>query len=226
MSAPTPSVAPDALLLLGTHCPHCPTVLQGLSELVKAGEIGSLEVVNIEQRPEVAEGLGVRSVPWVRIGRYELTGLRSPAELRQWVQRVGTEEGYTAYLEELLSEGRMPRVLEYVKQDEAWFDALLRLLAEPDTALNVRIAIGAIMEELEGSALLCSRVPALIDLLGHADARVRSDAGHYLGLSRSPQARADLCAQLLRGAPHDRGCPRPRRDALRPPRVVRAFPRV
>ena len=64
-------------MLLGTHCPYCPTVLKELGELVKSGVIGKLVVVNIEQHPEVARELGVRSVPWVRIGPFELEGLRS-----------------------------------------------------------------------------------------------------------------------------------------------------
>ena len=32
--------APDALLLLSTHCPHCPAVLAALADLVKQGAIG------------------------------------------------------------------------------------------------------------------------------------------------------------------------------------------
>ena len=75
---------PEAVLLLSTQCPHCPTVLQGLSELVKQGVISRLEVVNINVRPEIAERHGIRSVPWVKIGDFELEGLHSPAELRRW----------------------------------------------------------------------------------------------------------------------------------------------
>ena len=66
---------PAALLLLGTHCPHCPQVLKALSELVKAGDIHKLEVVNVEQAPEIARELGVRGVPWIRVGEFTLTGM-------------------------------------------------------------------------------------------------------------------------------------------------------
>ena len=51
---------PDALLLIATGCPHCPTVLAGVGDLVKQGKIGRLEVVNIVTHPEVAQALGVR----------------------------------------------------------------------------------------------------------------------------------------------------------------------
>ena len=43
--------APDALLLISTHCPHCPAMLTALADLVKQGTVGRLEVVNLEQRP-------------------------------------------------------------------------------------------------------------------------------------------------------------------------------
>ena len=71
------NTSPQALMLLGTHCPHCPSVLNSLSELVKQGVISRLEVVNLEQRPELGRELGVRSVPWVRIGQFELPGLHT-----------------------------------------------------------------------------------------------------------------------------------------------------
>ena len=66
------TVPPDALLLLTSQCPHCPTVLQGLGELVKKGLIGRLEVVNIVARPDIAKQYGVRKVPWFRLGEFEL----------------------------------------------------------------------------------------------------------------------------------------------------------
>ena len=43
--------APDALLLISTHCPHCPAMLASLADLVKQGTIGRLEAVNLEQHP-------------------------------------------------------------------------------------------------------------------------------------------------------------------------------
>ncbi len=117
MSTSAPHPRPDALLLLGTHCPHCSTVLKELSELVKAGAIGKLEAVNIEQSPEVAHTLGVRSVPWVRIGTFELEGLRSGKELRSWVDAVGTEAGFAKYLDELLSTGKIERAIRLVREN-------------------------------------------------------------------------------------------------------------
>ena len=99
MSATTP----DALMLLGTRCPYCPAVLDGLTQLVKKGVIGKLEVVNLEVDPETAQQLGVRSVPWVRIGPYELEGQQTPAELAAWAERAANDEGMKDYLSELIN---------------------------------------------------------------------------------------------------------------------------
>jgi hypothetical protein len=181
-------VPPDVLMLLGTHCPHCPAVLQGLSELVKSGELGLLKVVNIEQRPEIAKQLGVRSVPWVRIGLFELEGLHTKAEYRRWAQRAGTKEGVAAYLSELLSVGKVKPVVALLEKEHSHFAALLVLLADPDTKLNVRVGIGAVMEHLQAGELLQSMVMPLGELTRHLDARVRADACHYLGLSGSKKA--------------------------------------
>jgi hypothetical protein len=174
---------PDALMLLGTHCPHCPTILQGLGNLLKSGVIGRLEVINIEARPDVASKLGARSVPWVRIGPFELAGLRSENEFREWAQQASSGEGLTAYLKELLSTGEIDKARKLVNEESAGIDALLSAFAEANTPLNTRIGISAIMEDLEGSDLLNGITGRLGELTRHVDARVRGDACHYLTLT-------------------------------------------
>ncbi|WJW74640.1 HEAT repeat domain-containing protein [Thiohalobacter sp. IOR34] len=190
------TTATDARLLLGTHCPHCPTVLQGLAQLVKEGVLGRLEVVNIEQRPEIAAELGVRSVPWVEIGPFRLEGLRSPAELRQWAERAGSQAGMAEYLRELLGEGRLAEAIDTLRRTPAAMDALLTLLADPDTELQVRIGIGAIMEEFAGQPPLRKVVEKLGQLTRHPDPRLRNDACYYLGLSGDARARPYLQDRL------------------------------
>ena len=175
-------------MLLGSHCPYCPTVLRGLSDLVKSGAIGKLEAVNIEQHPEVARALGVRSVPWVRIGAFELEGLRSEKELREWAEAAGTETGYASYLDELLTTGKIDRATKLVNSHPDAINALLLLFSNPDTQLNARIGISAIVESLAGSELLQGIVDRLGELSTHDDPRIRGDAAHYLGLTGSSRA--------------------------------------
>lgn len=185
-SAPTPG--PDALMLLGSHCPYCPTVLKGLEELVKSGVIGKLVAVNIEQHPEVARELKVRSVPWVRIGAFELEGLRSEKELRTWAEAAGTESGFEIYLDELLSTGKIAQAVKLTKENPDAIKALLALFSSPDTQLNTRIGISAIMEHLAGSEHLQGMVDNLGELSRREEARIRGDAAHYLGLTGSKKA--------------------------------------
>lgn len=183
---------PDALLLLAPGCPHCPVVLEGLSVLVKEGVIGRLEAVNIASHPEVAQRLGVRSVPWIRIGEFVLQGLHSPAELRQWAERAGSEDGLAAYYADLLGQGRLQDVLDAVRERPGRLTALLRLAADPDTELTQRIGVSAIVEDLAGSEALQAHLDTLADMARSDNDRVRADAAHFLGQTRSERAKPIL----------------------------------
>lgn len=187
-----PATVPDALLLMTSSCPHCPAVLQGLGELVKTGRIGRLEVINIEVRPEVAQALGVRGVPWLRIGPFQLEGLHTPAELKQWAERAGTPESMADYFRESLTTGKLAKVTAAIDEDPSRLDALLRLLADPATDLHVRVGIGAVIEGLSGSAALAQRIDQLGALTQAKDAHIRGDACHYLALTRDPRAKPYL----------------------------------
>jgi thioredoxin-like negative regulator of GroEL len=180
--------APDALLLLTSSCPFCPTVLAALGELVKTGTVGRLEVVNIESHPEVAKQHDVRSVPWVRLGPFELDGLRSKAELELWARRAGSREGLAEYLSELLSTGGLKRVVTHIAREPQALAALLLLLGNPDTSLHVQVGIGAVMEELRGTPALAAIIDELGTLTRNEEPRVRGDACHYLALSLSARA--------------------------------------
>lgn len=163
-------------------------MLQGLGELVKAGTIGRLEVVNIGARPDIAQQLGVRSVPWVRLGPFELEGLHSPAELKHWSERAGTAQGVAEYFAELFKTGQIRKAIRLIADDEAWLDVLLLLLSDTDTELQVRIGIGALLEEFEGEPRLTRLIDGLGQLITHEDARIRSDACHFLALTHHPDA--------------------------------------
>ena len=181
---------PEALLLMGTRCPWCPKVLESLKDLLADGVIASLKTVNVDEQPEIAAELNVRTVPWVRIGPFELEGLRSEQELKEWAHKAGSAEGLAAYLDELLSTGKIDKALGMVRKDPASLDALLALFADTETQINTRIGISAIIEDLEGSALLRRLVEPLGELTRHAEARIRNDACHFLSLSGDRKAAA------------------------------------
>lgn len=188
--------APDALLLLSTRCPHCPAVLAALADLLKQGVIGRFEAVNIEQRPDVAQALGVRSVPWTRIGRIELLGSQSKTELADWAARADSEAGLADWFHGLLKEGQLPRVQAMIEAEPALLAAVLPIVGNVDASLNVRLGAGVLLEHFAGTDTLRALMPRLGELSQHPDARVRADASHYLGLTGDAAARPWLQARL------------------------------
>ena len=196
---PNPNPPPDALLMIAKGCPHCPTVLQGLGELIKSGRIGRLEVINITEHPDVAQAHGVRGVPWLRLGPFELTGLRSPAELAQWTERAASATGLADYVSELLTTGDLAGVRATLQRAPQTAAALVQLLGDPEAELQIRLGVAAILEDLEGDAVLRSQIDALGALTGHSDARIRLDACHALGLTHDPAAQPYL--EALRDDP-------------------------
>ncbi len=190
MSVPPewPARPVTALLLVAPGCPHCAGMLEGLGALVKEAILARLEVVNIAVEPGLAQELGVRSVPWARIGAFHLPGLHTPEELRHWAAMAGREDGMTAYLSDLLATARRREVAERVRADPALLLRLVDLLGNPETGLSVRIGIMATFEEFQGSGELDALVEPLTPHTCHVDARVRADACHALTLTGAARA--------------------------------------
>lgn len=189
-------MTPAALLLISSHCPHCGSVLAGLTELLKRGLVGRLEVVNLEVHPEEAEKRGVRSVPWLRLGVFELPGDRTPAELEAWARRSLDAEGLADGFRELLRSGELRQVLRLVADEPGRLSALLPILGDPEAAMNLRLGAAAVFENQAGSASLLALVPELGELSRHPDARVRADACHVLSLAGGAMVRPWLEARL------------------------------
>lgn len=192
MHADSALTPPDALLLVASGCPHCPTVLHGLSDLVKSGRIGRLEVINIGVHPDAAQTQGVRAVPWLRLGPFVLTGVQSPAVLAQWVERAQSIDGINEYIRERLADGDIAGVLATVQHTPQTANALVHWLGDPQAELQVRLGAAAVIEHLEGSDTLATLVDTLTALTTHADPRIRMDAAYALGLTHTAAARSTL----------------------------------
>jgi thiol-disulfide isomerase/thioredoxin len=187
---------PDALLLLTTGCAHCPGVLEVLSQLLKQGRIGRLEAINIVNHPEAAQTVGTRSVPWTRIGPFELAGALTPTEITRWVELAESEAGFADYFIHLLETRRPHKISQLIERQPETLAQLIGLLANETTPMTVRIGVGVVLEEFEGSPLLASGLEALNTLADSTQANVRADAAHYLGLTHHPHAIPPL-KQLL-----------------------------
>ena len=186
------TTAPQALLLVAPGCPHCAGMLEHLGSMVKEGSLGRLEIVNIGVDPEMARALSVRSVPWARIGSFDLVGLHTLDELRHWADMAGRDEGMTVYLGELLATARRHEVTRRVLAEPALLHRLVDLLGDPETALSIRIGVMATLEEFQGEPVLEVLVESLSELTTHASERVRADVCHALALTGSAAALAAL----------------------------------
>jgi hypothetical protein len=183
---------PDAELLLAPGCPHCPAVLSALADMVKQGLIGELRVTNIAQRPDAAAERGVRGVPWIRIGPFELTGAHGGAELRDWAARATDPAAHQRFLTGQLEAGELDSVIAACRRAPELLPALLGLAADLETPYAVRIGIGAVVEELAGDERLVQVTDDLLTLSRSELATVRADAAHYLGLLGTEKAASRL----------------------------------
>lgn len=175
-------------LFIAPGCPHCPNVLQALSELIKDGEIAELEISNMAIVPEKAHALNIRSVPWIKIGTFELIGAQTKGELRTWIDRVQSEHGMQDYFNELFTTGELKKIIHLVQKEPDLLKHFPDMLLDDKTPLGAKIGIGAIFEELQGSASIQALIPALAKLLESDNANIRNDACYYLGLTESPKA--------------------------------------
>lgn len=182
------NIPPSAVVLIGTTCAHCVQVVDALHELVKDGSLSRIEIINAELETELAASLGVRSVPWIRIGPFILEGSQSTAELRQWAERVAAPDGMAWYFDEQFRDGKLANVEKMVSEEPERLSAIIPLASDTDTAIQTRIGIGALLEGLEGSGIASGLVADLGKLTGHPNARVRADACHYLALCENPDA--------------------------------------
>jgi hypothetical protein len=179
-------------MILGTQCAHCPAVLKQLSHLVEEGKLGRLSIINLEQHPEDAQQYGVRSVPWVRIGKHELHGAQTRETMLQRIQWASEQTTLKNEFDYLLAEAQVATAIEQITADQHKLSAIIDLLGDPKTVLSTRIGIGVVMEEFAGTPLLNEHFDTLATLANHEDARIRADACHYLSLTENRQALAIL----------------------------------
>jgi hypothetical protein len=178
-------VKPDARLLIAPGCPHCGSVTEILTGLVKEGLIGQLDIINLSVHPEAAAEAGTRSVPWFRIGEYSFTGAHTASEIRAWAEKAASGEGWTAYYHDLLDNRQLEEAAASLKQHPDRLCSLIASLEDKDLPMVVKIGIGAVLEDFEGDASLVQCIPELTELTRSEDPATRADACHYLGLTGS-----------------------------------------
>ena len=213
--------APEAELYVAPGCPYCPRVRAALERLLADGAIGALRVVDISREPERARALGIRAVPWLRLGPLELQGLHTEGELREWARAAaGDTRALARYVEQELAAGRLEAMTRHAAAEPArWVPALLALLADEEADLKARIGVSALLEQLAAEGRLSEWIGALGELARSERPGVRADAAHLLGLTGDPAARRwleplladanpdvrEIAAEALEALSRDRG---------------------
>lgn len=189
---PDHEALPAALLLTTPGCPHCPGMKQALAKLLEEGLIAGIEVVDATVEVERAQALGVKSVPWLRLGLFEFEGQMSLGELRRWAGLAARPDGLQAYFFEMLKTGQRAKVERLLREDPQRAVALAELIADREASMAVRLGIGAVLEELQGSGAAEPMAPPLAQALADADPRDRADIAHFLSLIGGAAALAAL----------------------------------
>ena len=193
---------PDALMFLSETCPHCPQVLLNLTDLLKAGDLASLKILNISHHSRQARELNIRSLPWVKIGPFEIEGLSRAHEYAKWARAVNTIEGLCDYLKLLLETGQLKKAEYVIESEDEGFDALLTLVADVEANITVRTGASALLEALEGSQKLEQAISEIAGMLKSDKANIRADACYFLGLTHNPIAISMLQPMLRDGNKH------------------------
>lgn len=187
---------PNAFLLVSSHCPHCHALETLLRERAARGLLGGLEVVNVEQRPEIAQRNGVRSVPWLKLDSLVFDEAPTPAELDSWLAQIKAGGGESRYVTHLLERGRLANAIEWIEHGGVTLQSVAPLLADMEVKMNVRLGAGAILEHFENTPALRAIIPELLVLLDNRNPSIRTDACHYLSLTHSVEVVAPLTKML------------------------------
>ena len=172
----------NALLFTMPGCPHCPGVKAALNTLLQEGAIASLKVVDASTDTGRAQTLGVKSVPWLMLGALQFEGVMSLGELREWAERAARPDGIKTYFFEMLKSGKRAKVEQTIRNHPEHAATLADLLLDPEASVAVRIGIGAVLEELQGTGLTEVMTPKLAQILRTPEPRNRADAAHFLSL--------------------------------------------
>lgn len=187
---------PSAELFVATGCRHCPVVLNELSELLKKGEIASLNITNIAVDNKKADELNIRSVPWFSLkseNNYMIfSGNHSPKEIQKWVASTKTETAMQDYIEDLLSTGQLMTLVQAVKIEPAIFSHIVTMIAGEETSMEIRIGLDALIEQFSATETLKQYVEEFKKIASGNDIRLQIDALHYIALTADEKNRAFL----------------------------------
>ena len=103
-------------LFISTQCPHCSQALELLSKAVKQGEIGGLNIINLNSSNNSEQYSHIRSVPFIQIDDYEFNGNLKKSELEDWIKAAKEYRFADYYFSTLLMDGQISQVENFIKR--------------------------------------------------------------------------------------------------------------
>jgi len=196
-----PVQPPQAELFIASGCAHCPTVMSQLSELLKAGQLSQLKIINIAIDNERASQLNIRSVPWFSLSNsfssMVFSGNYNAKEITQWVETSQKKEAMVKYIEALLKEGNLMTVVQAIQLAPQTFSSVIDMLKDEETSIDLRIGLDALLENFTATDTLKQQAPALIKMASEDNVRLQIDALHYLALTADRNNKAFIKEKTL-----------------------------
>lgn len=177
----------SAELFIASGCVYCPVVMSSLVDLLKNGQLASLNITNITVSTERAESLNIRSVPWFSLSEQNLSmifsGNYSPTEITHWVTVAQGENAMQEYIATLLADGHLSQVLESIQHAPDTFTTIIDMLKNEETSMHVRIGLDALLEHFTSSEILKQHASSFKEIASTDNIRLQIDALHYLALT-------------------------------------------
>ncbi|MBC8210226.1 MAG: thioredoxin family protein [Gammaproteobacteria bacterium] len=181
----------DIVLFKMDGCQFCPQMERIFQNLHRDGAIDSLQVIDVMRQPEIAAKYNIRSVPAYRINQNLFNGLKTRTEIEQLL-REPDESWWREVLVNELSDGQLELVEKKIRQHSTAVEAMLKLLAEKQTALVVRIGLTAVIETMSAQGELTDYESQFIKLSFSEVESIMIDAIYYLALLGTEAARNRL----------------------------------
>jgi hypothetical protein len=102
--------------------------------------------------------------------------------LRELANGVNDDAVFDNWLLETLKAGQRQKFESLVRREPQRIHGLARLMTNPETSMAIRLGIGAVLEELNGTGFTESLIPSLGEMLKSEDRLLRADACHFLTL--------------------------------------------
>ena len=174
-------------LFITSQCPNCAAMIQLVSSLVKHADIPNIEIINIEAE-QTADIPAIRSVPTLEIDTLLFTGVYTKNELDPIINGFKAGGDYHQLTGYLLANGQLNQVEKLLEAHPEAYPGLMVHIANPESPMQVRVGVAAILESIPESAEFQRMSHQLLELSYHKDDRIRTDAAYFLTLCNSEKA--------------------------------------